>query len=130
MKLEDNFDHFLAERTALKENARSVAPWRSALPLNHKKARFPGFHQRTVNYTAGQQVESGCLPLPIDVTMHESVPMLLRDKTKLYCDIFVPAHYQDLSKPPQKRLPAIVAWYEAARRPLAFQTKSKLMMRL
>jgi predicted acyl esterase len=64
-----------------------------------------------INYREGQQVENGALPLPIDIVMHESVPMNLGDGTRLYADIFLPSRFQDLEAFAEKPIPALVAWY-------------------
>jgi uncharacterized protein len=107
---EQEYKSALEAQRAITESAAKKIIWRKALTIHDAKARFPGFHQRTIHYKAGQQVESGALPLPIDLVMHESVPMLLSDKTKLYSDIFLPARFSKLETQHKTPVPAIVAW--------------------
>lgn len=107
------FEAFRRRQRNITENALRVTQFREALSIDAKKSRFPEFHQRKVNYKAGHQVESGALPLPTDIVMHESEAMSLSDGTVLYSDIFLPARFQDLSAyvEEKERVPAIVAWF-------------------
>ncbi|OJJ03447.1 hypothetical protein ASPVEDRAFT_63144 [Aspergillus versicolor CBS 583.65] len=94
-----------------KEKAKGYIQFRHALSPQNPKARFPGFRQGLTTFKAGQQVQKGAKPLPIDIVMHESVPMVLSDGTKLYCDIFFPAGYESLDVVEQScKIPALVAW--------------------
>ncbi|KAJ5930380.1 hypothetical protein N7466_005873 [Penicillium verhagenii] len=96
---------FLVQAMKTKEQAEKFAQFRPAMSPDEPKARFPGFRQRVVEYKAGQQVMEGAKPLPIDINMHESIPMVLSDGVKLYCDVFLPA-----TSDPLEKVPALVAW--------------------
>lgn len=94
-----------------RSKAEHYVRFRSALSPASRKARFPGFRQGLTKFKAGQQVQNGAMPLPVDLTMHESVPMVLHDGTKLYCDIFFPAGYENFDSSDElKKIPALVAW--------------------
>ncbi|KAJ5809234.1 alpha/beta-hydrolase [Penicillium pulvis] len=102
---------FLASCQKNRKKAKDYIQFRSALSPEDPKARFPGFRQGLTTYKAGQQVEKGAKPLPVDILMHESMPMLLSDGTKLYYDIFFPAGYENLEVVDKhKKIPALVAW--------------------
>lgn len=105
------FEKAVQLQREIKKEALKATTYRDALALSNKKARFPGFHQRTVYYETGQQVEKGTLPLPIDIVLHESAPATLSDGTKLYSDIFLPGRFRDGEpKRLEQRVPAIIAW--------------------
>lgn len=94
-----------------RRKAKNYVQFRSALSPESPKARFPGFRQGLTKFKAGQQVQKGARPLPVDLLMHESMPMILSDGTKLYSDIFFPAGYESLGAVDEhKRIPALVAW--------------------
>ncbi|KAJ6017750.1 hypothetical protein N7451_001129 [Penicillium sp. IBT 35674x] len=101
---------FMDQVMETKKQAENIAQFRPALSPDDPKSRFPGFRQRVVTYKAGQQVQKGAKPLPIDIVMHESVPMVLSDGVKLHCDVFLPATSDicDLSR--SEKVPALVAW--------------------
>lgn len=114
---------FVEECMKTKKNAEQFLEFRNALSPDNPKARFPGFHQRVTVFKTGQQVKPGARPLPIDIVMHESVPMILSDGIKIYCDIFLPASLpRDLRQQVDERdrVPALVAWY------VIFATPSRL----
>lgn len=96
-----------------KRRAERYVQFRSALSPDDPKARFPGFCQRTTIFKTKQRVQKGARPLPVDIVMHESMPMVLSDGTKLYYDIFLPAGFQDLetAREDDRKVPALVAWY-------------------
>jgi hypothetical protein len=93
-------------------NAQEYIKFRPALSLEHPKARFPGFRQGVTVLQAGQQVHKGAKPLPTDLIMHESLPMILSDGTKLYFDLFLPPGFENLEESfdVSTRVPALVAW--------------------
>lgn len=94
-----------------RNKAKNYIQFRSALHPEDPKARFSGFSQGLKTFKAGQQVQNGAKPLPADLLMHESIPMVLSDGTKLYCDIFFPAGYESLEAiDDTRRIPALVAW--------------------
>ncbi|KAJ9255176.1 hypothetical protein DTO195F2_6392 [Paecilomyces variotii] len=94
-----------------KKKAENYIRFRSALSPERPKARFPGFRQGLTSFKAGEQVQKGARPLPTDILMHESIPMILSDGTKLYYDIFFPGGYENLEVIDQsKKIPALVAW--------------------
>lgn len=109
----NEFQESIYLQQAAKKEALKLTPYRSALSLTDKKARFPGFRQRKVDYHAGQQLSSGALILPADLVMHESVPMVLSDGVKIYCDTFLPSRFQDISNDVKHAtpVPALIAWY-------------------
>lgn len=80
--------------------------FRKVLKTSDKKARFPGFHQRTRIHRAGSTVRNGARPLTVDIELRESTPMQLPDGTKLYCDVFLPA-----VSAKEELIPALIAWY-------------------
>lgn len=107
----DTHAEFLDSCHENKEKAKGYIKFRHALSPQDPKARFPGFRQGLTTFKAGQQVQKGAKPLPIDLVMHESVPMLLSDGTKLYYDVFFPAGYESLDVVEDSRkIPALVAW--------------------
>lgn len=110
---ETDFQQSIARQKATKSEAQKLTAFCSARSLTDPKARFPGFRQRKVDYHAGQQLSSGALVLPSDFVMHESVPMVLSDGVKLYCDIFLPPRFQDISTTTkhEEQIPALIAWY-------------------
>jgi uncharacterized protein len=83
----------------------SDVAFRRALPPIDRNARFPGFKQGTRAFCTGTIFHSGAMALPNDIEMRESTSMVLKDGTKLYCDIFLPA---DRDK--EKTLAALIAW--------------------
>ncbi|PYH40383.1 alpha/beta-hydrolase [Aspergillus saccharolyticus JOP 1030-1] len=102
---------FLTSCQENRKKAMNYIQFRSALSPEDPKARFPGFRQGLTTFKAGQQVEKGAKPLPVDILMHESMPMVLSDGTKLYYDIFFPAGYENLEVVDKyKKIPALVAW--------------------
>lgn len=103
-----------------KKKAEGYTQFRSALSPTDSKARFPGFRQGVKLYNAGQQVVKGAKRLPVDLVMHESVPMVLSDGTKLYCDIFLPTGFEELGNivEDRRRIPALVAWFAVIREAL------------
>jgi len=126
---DQEFQAAVEKQQALKVKAAESIIFRKPLPLNNPKARFPGFYQRVVNYKAGQQLERDSLPLPTDLVMHESVPMVLRDGNKLYSDIFLPAEFQNLSFLPKTadRVPALIAWLDNFSLHCALQVKTFML---
>ena len=95
------------------EAAQPFTHFRKPLPLDHKKVRFPGFHQRTTVFKAGKSLKPGARKLDVDIIRHESVPTALRDGTIIYSDIFFPAAFTDLTTTPKvvDPVPAIISWY-------------------
>ncbi|KAK5086301.1 hypothetical protein LTR05_003469 [Lithohypha guttulata] len=106
------FQASVARSENLSESSRRTRTWKKPKSISDSKARFPGFHQRKTHYKTGQVVKAGYKALSIDVIMHESVPMKLSDGTTLYCDIFLPARFEDLdgTHGDKQRVPAVVAW--------------------
>lgn len=100
---------FLTSCQENRKKARNYIQFRSPLSPEDPKARFPGFRQGLTSFQAGQQVEKGAKPLPVDILMHESMPMVLSDGKKIYYDIFFPAGYENLEVV-DKKIPALVAW--------------------
>jgi hypothetical protein len=118
---------FVEECMKTRKEAEQYLEFRNALSPDNPKARFPGFYQRVTVFRKGQQVKPGARPLPIDIVMHESVPMILSDGIKIYCDIFLRANLpQDLRQQVDEkdRVPALVAWY------VIFATASRLCQAL
>lgn len=115
--MSDDLQHaaFLEECLAVRQKAKNYIQFRSALSLDNPKARFPGFRQGVTVLKEGQQVQNGAKPLPVDIVMHESMPMVLSDGTKLYYDVFLPAGFENLAADfdADKRIPALVAWLVA-----------------
>lgn len=111
MKQED-FEASIRQHQAIKKQALDATLFRNALKVSDPKARFPGFKQRKVNYEARHVISSEARPIETDITLHESVSMVLKDGTKLYSDIFVPSNIQDLSLPQldHSTIPALIAW--------------------
>ncbi|KAI8293774.1 putative serine esterase [Colletotrichum sp. SAR11_240] len=107
---QDQFEKELARQLEIKDQALRLTRYKNGIPIDSKKARFPGFRQQKRNFKARQQVEPGALPLSEDLVMHESVPMQLDDGTTLYSDIFLPASFQDLESRYADPVPALVAW--------------------
>lgn len=109
--MEDQEYRVLSEtQKQIKSEAFKRSLFRPLISPSSKAARFPGFHQGVRTYKAGQQVEKGALPLPIDIVLHESVSMVLDDGTKLYTDIFLPSRFQSLDAVAERRVPALVVW--------------------
>ena len=109
---DNDFQASIRHSETISTIAQESITWMNPLPITHRKARFPGFHQRKVNYKAGQVVKAGYMPLPTDLVMHESVPMELSDGVTLYSDIFLPARFEDLTemRNTEQKVPAIIAW--------------------
>ena len=109
---EVTFRSSLTHSEHLSSQAQESVQWRQPRSIKDPKARFPGFHQRTIHYKAGQVVKKGYMPLPCDLIMHESVLMTLSDGTKLYSDIFLPTSFEDLSREysDEEKVPSLVAW--------------------
>ncbi|KAJ5302554.1 hypothetical protein N7476_009353 [Penicillium atrosanguineum] len=104
---------FVEECMTTRKKAEQYLEFRNALSPDNPKSRFPGFYQRVTVFKKGQQVKPGARPLPIDIVMHESVPMILSDGIKIYCDIFLPVSLpRDLRQQVDERdrVPALVAW--------------------
>ncbi|KAJ5588514.1 hypothetical protein N7537_011192 [Penicillium hordei] len=104
---------FVEECMENRKEAEQYLNFCKALSPDNPKARFTGFHQRITVFKNGQQVKPGARHLPVDIAMHESVPMILSDGVKLYCDIFLPASLpRDLKQQLDEtdRVPALVAW--------------------
>lgn len=107
----DSHAEFLDSCQANRTKAKDYVKFCSALSPENPKARFPGFRQGLTLFKAGQQVRKGARPLPADLVMHESLPILLSDSTQLYYDIFLPAGYETLENVDKNRkIPALVAW--------------------
>lgn len=106
-----DFKSLLEQQRSISRDAEKHIQWTTPLPVGDPKARFPGFHQRIIQYHAGQQVDPGAMRLPSDLVMHESVTTILKDGTKLYSDIFLPPRFQSLSSNYTNPVPAIIAWY-------------------
>lgn len=104
---------FLESCFETRKAVQILTKFRPALPPEDPKARFPGFRQRITVFKAGQQVQKGAKRLPVDLVMHESVPVVLSDGSKLYHDLFLPAGFENLEANVEssKRIPALVAWY-------------------
>ncbi|KAI8186560.1 hypothetical protein KHU50_001310 [Colletotrichum sp. SAR 10_65] len=107
---QERFEKELARQLEIKDQALRLTRYKNGISIDSKKARFPGFRQQKRNFKAGQQVESGALPLSEDLVMHESVHMQLDEGTTLYSDIFLPASFQDLESKYADPVPALVAW--------------------
>ncbi|KAI0127396.1 Alpha/Beta hydrolase protein [Xylariales sp. AK1849] len=107
---QQNFQAVLDHQRDIRIKAERHLQWRSPLRLEDPKARFPGFHQRIVQYREGQQVKPGAMKLPASLVMHESTMTALEDGTKLYSDIFLPPRFQSLSENHKDPVPAIIAW--------------------
>ncbi|KAJ5678213.1 uncharacterized protein N7477_003846 [Penicillium maclennaniae] len=113
MSEEQSYAFFVEECMKTRKEAERFLEFRDAVSPDNPKARFPGFYQRVTLFKKEQQVKPGARPLPIDIVMHESVPMILSDGVKIYCDIFLPAKLpRDLKKQFEERdrVPALVAW--------------------
>lgn len=113
MSEEQSHASFVEECTKTREKADHYLEFRTAISPENPRARFPGFHQRVTVFKKGQQVKPGARPLPVDLVMHESVPMVLSDGIKIYCDIFLPSNLpRDLGHQIDKsdKVPALVAW--------------------
>ena len=52
---------------------------------------------------AGQRIHPAYQPLLTDITLHKNVPVALRDSTKIYVDIYLPAATSN-------KIPVLVAW--------------------
>lgn len=114
MSEEQSNASFVEECTKTRKEAEQYLEFRTAISPDNPRARFPGFRQRVSVFKEGQQVKPGAKPLPVDIVMHESVPMVLSDGTKIYSDIFLPANLpRDLGHQVDKNdeVPALVAWY-------------------
>ncbi|KAL4801506.1 Alpha/Beta hydrolase protein [Aspergillus unguis] len=113
MSEEQSHASFMQECTNTRKEAEQYLTFRPALSPDNPKARFPGFRQNVTLFKKGQQVKPGARPLPVDIVMHESVPMVLSDGVKIYCDIFLPATLpRDLNQQVEEsdQVPALVAW--------------------
>jgi predicted acyl esterase len=114
MSEEQSHASFVEECMKTRKKAEQYLEFRSAISPDNPKSRFPGFHQRVTVFKKGQQVKPGAKLLPVDIVMHESMPMVLSDGIKIYCDIFLPANLpRDLGQQVDKsdKVPALVAWY-------------------
>lgn len=100
------------ERRAVTNAAAQLTRFRKPLPLDHKKVRYPGFHQKVDVFRAGTTAAKGGRLLTRSIIRHESVPTKLRDGTTIYSDILLPASYDDLnhSWPTNLKVPALLAW--------------------
>ncbi|KAL4772007.1 Alpha/Beta hydrolase protein [Aspergillus nidulans var. acristatus] len=66
--------------------------------------------QCMIVHKAGTQAIAGALPLPIDIVLHENVPMKLSDGITLYCDIVLPLGFTNLNEHHSHPVPALIAW--------------------
>ena len=77
-------------------------PTRKALPVDARRARYPGFKQESIVLKAGSVRREGAKPLTCDILLERDVPVTLRDGVTIYTDVFRPVA--------EGRYPAIMAW--------------------
>lgn len=91
-----------------------------SLPLDHPKARYPGFKTETKILPKGWKKTSSSLDLPCDILFEKDVPVTLKDGTVLYVDVFRPPPnntqaegFSDTNtsfKLEVEKVPAILTW--------------------
>lgn len=54
-------------------------PTRKALPVDARRARYPGFKQESIVLKAGSVRREGAKPLTCDILLERDVPVTLRD---------------------------------------------------
>lgn len=77
-------------------------PTRKALPVDARRARYPGFKQESIVLKAGSVRREGAKPLTCDILLERDVPVTLQDGVTIYTDVFRPVA--------EGRYPAIMAW--------------------
>ncbi|KAF9875930.1 hydrolase CocE/NonD family protein [Colletotrichum karsti] len=75
---------------------------RGPLPLDAKRARYPGFQQQNLTLEAGSIRREGASALQCDILFERDVPVTLRDGITIFTDVFRPATNDSV--------PALVAW--------------------
>lgn len=78
--------------------------WKKARPMTAPNVRYPGLNPRAEYLKKGSQRTLGSRALLCDLMWDVDVPVILRDGTKIFVDIFRP---QDI---PASGLPALVGW--------------------
>lgn len=67
---------------------------RDALPVESPCARYPGFRPEELLLPKGSIRLKGYMPLPCDIVLERDVPIVLRDGTTIYTDVFRPSDDQ------------------------------------
>ncbi|MGN0035026.1 MAG: CocE/NonD family hydrolase, partial [Coriobacteriales bacterium] len=65
-------------------------PVRGTLPTSAPRVRYPGFKQERLLLKKGTVRMRGYKPLPCDIVLDRDVPIMLRDGTTIYADVFRP----------------------------------------
>lgn len=78
-------------------------PFRTARPIDHPQARYPGYRPERKFFNKGDAARPGAKPLACDIVMDQDVAVQLRDGTTIYVDIFRPSESA-------RDLPTIIGW--------------------
>ncbi len=74
----------------LPEHIRNAIVFSPVPPPTDPRANYPGFYPSTTVIPKGFQKAEGYMPFPCDVIFERDVPVILRDGTRIYVDIFRP----------------------------------------